>query len=290
MKLPLADIGTESEKGVVSALNDLFGPSFREVGVYLADKVKFHRLKSLNKILARARVLNLDQAYANDPQLRFLIPFVEKASVSDDDDLVELWARLLNSEMKASDSHNIFFQDIVSRLSKAEVDLFEALVMKPTRKRGFVRQIVDAWGMAQRSRIQLLVDRCEDGADLDDVFENIIGLTEAMGRRIISIVAINEYIDHEIYDIELWPEANSQRPSLELLEQLGLVKVVNHDIDAANYEVKIEICYVTALGAKFFFATHPSEWTMPQEERPDGEYPDDGNSSHLDYRAEESPL
>lgn len=287
MKLPLSDIGTESEKGVVSALNDLFGPSFREVGMYLADKVKFHRLKSLNKILARARVLNLDQAYANDPQLRFLIPFVEKASISDDDDLVELWARLLNSEMKVSDSHNIFFQDIVSRLSKAEVDLFEALVLKPTRKRGFIRQIVDAWGMAQRSRIQLLVDRCENGSDMDEVFENVVGFTEAMGRRIISIIAINEYDDREIYDVEPWPEAVSQRASIELLEQLGLIKVVNHDIDASEYEIKIELCYVTALGAKFFFATHPTEWTLPLDERPGGEYPDDGNSSELDYRAEE---
>ncbi|MES2835598.1 MAG: hypothetical protein V4707_12920 [Pseudomonadota bacterium] len=287
MKLPLGDIGPESEKGVVSALNDLFGPSFREVGQYLADKVRYHRLKSFTKILRRAKELNFDQAYQSDPALRFLIPFVEKASVSDDDDLVELWARLLNAEMSESDPHNIFFQDIISRLSKAEVDLFESLILRPTRKRGFVRQIGDAWSFAQRSRIQLLVDRCEPDSDIDHIFETIIGLTEAMGRRIVSMIATNDYVDQEMYDIELWPEASLKRASLELLEQLGLIKIVNHDIDAGDFELKIEICYVTALGAKFFFATHPAEWAMMIEERPDGDYPDDDHSSYLDYRAEE---
>lgn len=259
MKLPLSEIGQESEKGVVSALDDLFGPSFREVGLYLADKVRYHRLKSFTKILRRARELNFDQAYQSDPALKFLIPFVEKASVSDDDDLVELWARLLNSEMGESDPHNIFFQDIISRLSRDEVDLFESLIIKPTRKRGFLGQIADAWSFAQRSRIQLIVDRCEPGSGIDYVFESIVGLTEAVGRRIIGMVATNEYVDRDMYDLELWPEASQKRASLELLEQLGLVKIVNHDIDAADFELKIEICYVTAIGAKFFYATHPAE-------------------------------
>ena len=65
------------------------------------------------------------------------------------------------------------------------------------------------------------------------------------------------------------------------------IKIVSHDIDAADLEVKIEICYVTAIGAKFFFATHPTEWAMSSEDRPAGDYPDDGHSSYLDYRAEE---
>lgn len=130
MKLPLADIGTESEKGVVAALDDLFGPSFRVLGEYLADKVKYHRLRSLQKIIRKAKEFGPDGvAFVSPPPMKFLLPFVEASSLEEEDDEVmsDIWAKLLSDASTEYDAKQLHFIRVLREISGNEARLLHAM-------------------------------------------------------------------------------------------------------------------------------------------------------------------
>jgi len=135
MKLPLADLGGESEKGVVKALDDLFGPSFREFGQYLGDKVRFQRFKAAERILEKVKDLKPDGVSISPPPVKFLLPFLEDSSLEDpeDDDMCSLWAKLLLSASEECKSEHYLFKRILKEITGTEARLLRALV---TESRG----------------------------------------------------------------------------------------------------------------------------------------------------------
>jgi hypothetical protein len=277
MKLPLADIGPESEKGVVAALDDLFGPSFREIGEYLADKVRLHRLRSLKKILERAKEFGpAGSEFLAPPSLKFLLNFTEKASLEENDELCDLWARLLVHASETDSSRNVFFADIISKLGVAEAALFEQLISAPRVRRGAISQIEDAGDEFSHRQAER---RYQDAsvASLDDEFGILFGTIarlECFGGRIVEALIWGDD-DQSCYEAVPWPEASADRISLELLQQLGLIRWVSSvDYGATRGDMTISFAYVTPLGAEFYYSTHDPKLRLTPDERPMGQYPD----------------
>lgn len=278
MKLPLADIGGESEKSIVAALDDLFGPSFREVGQYLADKVRLHRLRSLKKILEKAKEFGPPgQEFLAPPSLKFLLTFTEKASLEESDELCDLWARLLVEATQRESARLVYFADIISKISPAEAALFDQLVLQPRVKRGALSQISDAYlEFREWDALRRYVDAIENAAaDEAGTMFGTVARLECFGGRVISAYMLSSQEDTTAIDATPWSEAESDRLGIELLQQLGLVRWrEDFDLSANGMDLHLSIAYVTPLGAEFFYSTHDPMYRLPPTSRAAGTYPD----------------
>lgn len=191
MKLPLADIGTESEKGIVAAFDDLFGPSFREVGEYLADKVRYHRLKSLQKIIRKAKNFGPDGvAFVSPPPMKFLVPFMEAASLEEeaDDVMADLWAKLLAQAATEYDVQQIHFIRILKEISGREARLLNEIAV---RFRGDVNErgvYSDEYTVSKtfltRAGVSSYFDKALEEVPLEDIGPGLIRKFESSGCHI----------------------------------------------------------------------------------------------------------
>ncbi|WP_421792034.1 hypothetical protein [Hyphobacterium sp.] len=123
------DEGTKTSaiKSISEGLDKIFGKSGSEVGEYLADKVRFHRWRSLNKLLDKANNYASDHDIrAEFPSLKVLVPIVESATLEDDDDLLEFWARLLVAAGDASSATIANHRQILASISSDEAKLIES--------------------------------------------------------------------------------------------------------------------------------------------------------------------
>ncbi len=278
MTINLPSIGSESEKGVVAALNDLFGPSFREVGEYLADKVRLHRLRSLKKILERAKEFGpAGTEFLAPPSLKFLLNFTEKASLEDTDELCDLWARLLNEASRQENIRHIYFADIISKMGLAEATLFDQLVIAPRVRRGALSQIEDAslefrhW-LVQRRYEEAIEDAVIDG---DGAIFGTIARVECFGGRVVAAFKWSSYGEQQYIDAVPWIEASRDRLGLALLQQLGLIRYEEGvEFSSENGDASFSFAYLTPLGAEFFYCTHDPVLRLVPDERPVGDYPD----------------
>lgn len=150
MQLP----GTESEKGIVKALDDLFGPAVREVGTALGEWVRERRGRRLRATvdeavaMARARGESL-----TPPPPKFLLPFMESASLEEDEDrsLNRMWAALLVDSGRSYSSGHPVFIDILKRMDRASAEVFDAIVERPTLRQWWISQLED-WDLEFRYR------------------------------------------------------------------------------------------------------------------------------------------
>jgi|GEM_PF-6663636 len=274
----LINVGSETEKGVVSALDDLFGPSFREMGEYLADKVRLHRLKSLRKILERAKEFGPAGAeFLAPPSLKFLLTYTEKASLEESEELADLWARLLLTATKNEQVQHLYFADTIAKIGPAEANIIEELVLNPKIPRGSLNQIVDAWLDYRPHRLGLVwEDAIQSSSDEREFFLNFFARVERRGARVLSLFRWSSNDDDEFYSAEPWEGYSDRIMSFLLLHQLG---VIHFDeqlmIEVDGEQLSCVVAYLTPLGAEFFFATHDPEWRKSRDRRADGSYPDD---------------
>lgn len=130
---------TAVEKGIDVAkgfIDKLVSPPIEELGLLIKDQISYWRFNNQIKILNKAKVLceenNID-VKAIPPKL--LCPYLENASLEDDEDLQDKWAILLVNMVDSEQNiQNHVFPYILSQLSKDEFNLLEsALVEKRAR-------------------------------------------------------------------------------------------------------------------------------------------------------------
>lgn len=107
----------------------LLGP-VGEAGEFLTDKIRFYRWKSSMKTLQRAReVARQYNLEVKEVPLKFLVPFMEKSSLEDEDsEMTHRWANLLAGAMSGNHEANIPLIDILSKLGPQEVKILENLI------------------------------------------------------------------------------------------------------------------------------------------------------------------
>ena len=266
MNIPLP--GSESEKGVVKALDDLFGPSFRTFGEYLADKVRFHRLKSVQKIAQKAKALNSENIdYIDPPPMKFLLPFVEAASLEEEGDeiMTDLWAKLLADASTEYDIKQVHFIRILREISAKEARLMHAMA---TRARGPISAPIsyaDEAGTAQlyfaRSFIsEFLERRLSEKMPLGEIAPVFIREHEVPGCHVHYIDVVEREdggqwstVDDGVSAVrtELYKEFGSL--TFELLRAASLIEEIRCDIvDRGFYGLELHAWVFTRLGAEFY--------------------------------------
>jgi hypothetical protein len=104
------------------------------------DLLRIQQDETLDRIARRtlARLANSKSVPEPVPP-KFLIPFLEKASLEDpDSDLIGLWANLLASAAIQYNPHFVHFSNIISQLSSKQGELFERLIGKHGRTRALI--------------------------------------------------------------------------------------------------------------------------------------------------------
>src|SRR5215204_5557960 len=118
-------------EGALAFFQKLLGP-VGEATEVLSDKIRLYRWKSSLKTLQRAREIAAQYDLPiNEVPLKFLIPFMEKSSLEEEDsELTEQWATLLAMTSANPARARPIFVEILSRLSGIEADLLDKMVSK----------------------------------------------------------------------------------------------------------------------------------------------------------------
>lgn len=112
----------EGRKEIADGIGRLFGPASDEIAHILADQVRLYRWKQSIKILDRAKEFADKRGiHPKELPLNFLVPFLEKSSISDDSDSIrDAWANLLICAAKGPDSRHRLFTELLSALDAGE--------------------------------------------------------------------------------------------------------------------------------------------------------------------------
>lgn len=113
------------EKGLELAkdfANKILGPAVEEVGLLLADKVKFYRYKNQVNILLKAKKYveskNID---TKEIPTKILVPLLEQASLEENEELQNKWANLIGNLADSEQNlQNQIFPYLLGQLSLNE--------------------------------------------------------------------------------------------------------------------------------------------------------------------------
>lgn len=114
----------------------LFGPSLKEVGLALADEVRFRRIKNQVKILSKAEefVRERNRPIKEIP-LKVLVPLLDNASLEEEENIQLKWARL-TANILTLENDALFEKTCISilgRLSAIEAIVFESTYLLAKR-------------------------------------------------------------------------------------------------------------------------------------------------------------
>ncbi|WP_216333061.1 Abi-alpha family protein [Rhizobium sp. X9] len=121
------EIPAEASGHFVEMVTDIFRP-FSEARGLKADQIRLQREDVLFEIAQRANK-RLELLKPKVPlELKFLVPFLEKASYeSTKSSLVDWWAGLLAGAMSDKDAQHPLYIDFLSKMTPAEADLLNRL-------------------------------------------------------------------------------------------------------------------------------------------------------------------
>ncbi len=253
----------DDSKRVVDALVDLFSPVTEVMGT-LGDQVRLYRIRSVlrvlneTKALAEAAGLKLKR-----PPLRFLAPFLEEASLNDDndskdDELVSLWANLLLQASEDDGRAKRLMVDVLSRLTARDAQNLEMIVRNSRTDAYSINQLVDVAFQFERTDVIGILGEIQKTMEEDEALEKIVAEFEGHGITVIS-AGFYAFGEDNVYDValpnEFFPDEDDL--SLHALAALGLIKFpVVLGGPHKGGELNIILAIVTALGADFFLSTH----------------------------------
>ncbi len=140
MEAALGDDGIRQAIGRV--LEQFLGPAAHESGQAIADQLHFFRWRAAMKIIERAKRYAEEKGLsASDVPLRFLVPFLEQASLQEEDSqLSEMWSALLANARDEYKDRYVSFLSILSALSPAE-----AAALRDMWRSADPRDVFSAW-------------------------------------------------------------------------------------------------------------------------------------------------
>ena len=121
-----AEIPKESTGRLIDALVDIIRP-FTEARGLKADILRLQRVEVAHEIAKMAkRTAELEEIELKPPPTKFLAPFLEQASLEDEDtELHARWAALLLSASTNYEARHLTFIDLLSRMSSQELAVLE---------------------------------------------------------------------------------------------------------------------------------------------------------------------
>lgn len=120
---------TKSFEGIEGFLKLVCAPALEEVGLMLKDQVRHWRLNNVLRILTKAqnKMEFIDEKIQIKAHPRVALSIIENGSLSDDDDIQDLWAGLFISSCTkdGQDDENLIFVDLLKQLTNVEAKIIK---------------------------------------------------------------------------------------------------------------------------------------------------------------------
>lgn len=262
-KVTTENIPEDVSRAKASAWLDLISPLTEWAGLKgdeLRQKreiLRVHKEITLTRIIkeAREKIAQIEGGGSQIP-LKFIAPFIERASVEEDDPkLHSLWSSLLASAFTDYKPEFVHFCNIISQMSASQAEAFADLL--GTNSAHSLELSLDNISMyltsvSVRENIRKEAEKMKRDANKVDALESIIeSQFNSIGIEVIHIAA--DFGDN-YYDFTL-DGSNYQfhdEVDYHILEALGLIKIVETDF------FQTEICslyasyyHLTRLGFRF---------------------------------------
>ena len=137
--VPVADIA----KSIKEFISPFSGPVLKELGGYVAGRIRFVHFKRSLKVLEQAKAL-LDKRGISPRavNLKILVPLLENVGLEDSDDLIGLWSGLLASAATDEDILPSFVH-ILSEISPDEARILDYIHIHRTKQNLLPNPAVD---------------------------------------------------------------------------------------------------------------------------------------------------
>jgi hypothetical protein len=260
------EIPSQSSGRLVDAITDVFRP-FTERRGLKADLIRLQREEVLIEIAKKAyRRLEIENVVPSPIPTKFLVPFLEKASLEDGDSyLIDRWADLLVSCSITPEAARPRFVQILSELGAAEAQLLRNIALYKSDNVRDLKNQLDRYtfsGLPDNYRrtfasMKLVNDdpelRCKELAC------KMMCLIAGPGSSVMDIAVIVQRDDSSLIPFDM---SYSQQPAsvrqdnnkfyIELLCSLHLLNQYNVEVTRSDFW-RIDILYVmlTPLGLEF---------------------------------------
>ncbi|WP_413615133.1 DUF4393 domain-containing protein [Halomonas cupida] len=248
---------TALEKGIDVAkefIDKLVLPPAEELGFLIKDQISLWRFNNQVKILNKAKAVceknNVD-VKAIPPKL--LCPYLEHASLEDNDELQDKWAILLVNMVDSQQNiHNHVFPYILSQLSIDEFKLLESVLIEKERRVSELDSELSEF-LENRSNIetrlkseiyginQKLQSQSPDGKQVYSAEAMELRSSVRSKERELRSLENKEFrLRRKISAPENIPEKNIKEFEIANIIRLGLAKVV-YEASAGTHSIEIPI-------------------------------------------------
>jgi hypothetical protein len=261
-------IGIKAVEEIANTLNTALDAPLKEVGNYIADKIRYLRYGSLLKIVKRAEEKAKKQGMAlKMPPLKFFVPYAEAASleenIEDASSLEDAWANLLLSAGLATDARHLLYLRLLKELTGHELSFLDRMVNSG-------RGLQDSsWSGAwwhhhdctifNEDFIFSFIRNINPQDNTGDIPQTILENLEQPGLLFhhVEILCGTPYVDREnvayLYDGEEYWKWES---AIDVLSALNIIREFRYeDIpfdQHRSYVVGVTGCVLTNLGVDFF--------------------------------------
>lgn len=246
---------TAIEKGIdiaKSFVDKLVLPPIEELGLLVRDQISYWRFNNQIKILNKAKYICEQHGIcvkAIPPKL--LCPYLENASLEDDDELQDKWATLLVNMVDSQQNiQNHVFPYILSQLSKDEFNLLESVLIEKEKRvselenelSGFLTNRTGIEGELKSKLAELnqkLKDLSPDGRYVfsKEAMEVRSSIRSAE-MELKSLEFRESMLRRRIAAPQVIPEQNIKEFEIANIIRLGLAKVV-YEASAGTHSIEI---------------------------------------------------
>jgi Abortive infection alpha len=224
------------------------------------ELLRLQREDVLVEIATRARS-KLGSAQTGRPiPNKFLVPFLEQASLEDpDSSLVDIWAGLLVSASEKFESHHTHFVSIIGQLSAKQGEIFRKLIGTDNKNSlEIANDNIRMWLVQNRIRShvqRLLYDHVTKERDELTAQDLNDALRESLNHLCIVpvYVSLEDLIKKESYEIETeWSSyKDSDEVDYSILDAVGLIRRVDAYFGIGEWEFELIYYHLTELGYHF---------------------------------------
>lgn len=248
---------TAVEKGIDVAkdfVDKLILPPAEELGLLIKDQISLWRFNNQVRILNKAKLVcekNNISVKAIPPKL--LCPYLEHASLEDDDELQDKWAILLMNMVDSQQNiQNHVFPYILSQLSRDEFKLLESVHIEKVRRVTELESDLSVF-LSNRpdAETRLKSEISEINQKLQSLFPERKQAYSAQAMELRSSVREKErelrsigykelMLRRQISAPEIIPENNIKEFEIANIIRLGLAKVI-YEASAGPHSIEIPI-------------------------------------------------
>jgi hypothetical protein len=255
------EIPAQSSGRFLDALTDIIRP-FSERRGLKADQIRLQREEVLIKVARKARRrMEIENQPIRPPPNKFLVPFLEKASLEEVDSvLIDRWADLLAICSADPPSAHPRFVQILSEMVGNDIQLLHSIAFNCIDD-GSNRFLDCYWrfdSVYLRDKIEEFFRKLETSQNqndlIDRIYDHTIKLFEYPGVSLLEVEVItrSEHWGLDRNMMERKPPAELKHSSiLDILYSLQVLKECNLTSRVRDLEFNVQYVCITSLGVEF---------------------------------------